>query len=342
MFTASVLPVTGATSYLWTLPVGLSAPSLTTIEPTITITGTKIDTYTGSNISVVAMNACGVSAARAGGSGSIWVTDCATIPNTPGPITFTFRTIDLGRTIRAVVSAVTNATAYVWTLPNGLSPQTATTTLPSLTITGDNVGSYDAADIKVAAKICDNVGLVRSGADDPIVVAENSKWGTVAGASGTVYQTYDFGELGKVMVDNSREGEYSATTYPKMASGERGYYYSVIQARDPNNKVCPAGWVVPTYEELYAMRESVGLKDRDNVFKRVESCAGRLSTTGNWQLWGESNFIAIAEDYDHRPEYVGAWAEAQAVGNFGVNAYYEGAYEALISIRCILKETENQ
>ena len=76
-FTASVPVVSGATSYLWTLPAdgGLTAPSLTTTAPVLTITGKAPTntTYGTSSITVRAVNTCGQSAAARGNS------DCITV-----------------------------------------------------------------------------------------------------------------------------------------------------------------------------------------------------------------------------------------------------------------------
>ena len=63
-FTASVPAVTGATSYTWTLPTGLSAASLTTTSPSITITGTTNGLYDAGTISVTANTTSCKSAAR--------------------------------------------------------------------------------------------------------------------------------------------------------------------------------------------------------------------------------------------------------------------------------------
>ena len=59
--TASVAAVPGATSYIWTLPPGLSGSSM---GRTITITGDVEATYPAGTITVKAVNACGTSVAR--------------------------------------------------------------------------------------------------------------------------------------------------------------------------------------------------------------------------------------------------------------------------------------
>jgi hypothetical protein len=293
-FTASFPPVLYAKSYLWTLPPGLSAPSLTTTEPAITITGTTIGTYDGSDIKVVAINTCGNSEARAG-SGSIWVADCATTPTQPKAITFNFRTVDLGRTITATVEPVANATAYVWQLPTGLSAPELTPILPTLTITGDEVGSYAAAGIKVAAKTCDNVGLSGEGEGAQIVCAINPNWGTVEGASGTIYTTYDLGEYGIFMTDMSKEGNYFLDTYPGRDPGERGYYYTYAQAHAVVDGPCPAGWRLPTRAEITAIFGSgVDIETRKNRLLIPSTLNGRCTGSG-WLGWGSDSCFAYED-----------------------------------------------
>ena len=58
-FTATISAVTGATSYVWTLPAGLTGTSTTN---SIIITGATAGTYAAGTIKVVAVNACGTSA----------------------------------------------------------------------------------------------------------------------------------------------------------------------------------------------------------------------------------------------------------------------------------------
>jgi hypothetical protein len=58
-FTASITAVSGATSYVWTLPTGLTGTSTTN---SITITGATAGTYAVGTIKVAAKNDCGTSA----------------------------------------------------------------------------------------------------------------------------------------------------------------------------------------------------------------------------------------------------------------------------------------
>ncbi|GHT47704.1 hypothetical protein FACS189440_09010 [Bacteroidia bacterium] len=60
--TATVDAVAGATSYVWTLPDGLSAASLETTDPTLVITGGTAGTYAAGSITVQGRNDCGLSA----------------------------------------------------------------------------------------------------------------------------------------------------------------------------------------------------------------------------------------------------------------------------------------
>ena len=82
-------------------------------------------------------------------TGTITVKNCAGTPATPGAISGIPSTaINFEDTFTASITAVTGATSYVWTLPNGL---TGTSTTTSITITGATAGTYAAGTIKVAA-----------------------------------------------------------------------------------------------------------------------------------------------------------------------------------------------
>lgn len=64
--TATVDAVPGATSYVWTLPDGLSAASLETTDPTLVITGSTPGTYAAGSITVKGRNGCDLSALTGG------------------------------------------------------------------------------------------------------------------------------------------------------------------------------------------------------------------------------------------------------------------------------------
>jgi hypothetical protein len=103
--TYSILPVSGATLYVWTLPTGWTGTSNTT---SITVT-------TGSasgNISVVAVNSCGTGPAR-----TLAVTTLA-IPSQPGVISGNSMVCFASQQTYSVAS-VSGATSYTWTLPPG-------------------------------------------------------------------------------------------------------------------------------------------------------------------------------------------------------------------------------
>jgi uncharacterized protein (TIGR02145 family) len=343
--TASFQAILGATYYSWILPAGLSAPSLTTLEPAITITGVTTGTYTGSEIKVYAANACGYSTARVG-SGSIYVTDCTTAPATPGTISFNYRTVDLGHTtITASVTGVANTTSYAWQLPAGLLAPSLTTTIPSLRISGETVGNYSASDIKVTALNCAKAGGTRSGAGDPIVVADNPNWGTVVGASGTVYTTYDLGEYGIWMTDNSMEGNYTATTYPGHEPGERGYYYAWTLAHSDANGPCPDGWSLPSWDDVVAV---LGPGNAQLIANRARLASpsvlnGRFTHSGQaWSGWDVNNFFWLDQQVAHNDGwYVSAQVgedSALGAGSSGVDLNTpDWHFYTLSGVRCIKK-----
>jgi hypothetical protein len=73
-FTLSCTSVSGATSYSWSLPSGLTGSSTTN---TITVTGATVGTYAASTIKVIATNACGSSTTANGSGGAITVLACS-------------------------------------------------------------------------------------------------------------------------------------------------------------------------------------------------------------------------------------------------------------------------
>jgi hypothetical protein len=120
----SVAPVSGATSYSWTLPAGWSGSSITNL-----INGTCGNS---GNISVIASNVCGNSAAQ-----TLSVT-VITIPSSPVSIS---GPTSLCANVSAQYSTnpVSGATGYVWTLPVGWSGSSSTNSISATS--GANSGN---------------------------------------------------------------------------------------------------------------------------------------------------------------------------------------------------------
>lgn len=113
--TYSVVAVSGATSYTWTLPSGWTGTSTTN---SITTTASS----TGGNITVTANNACGSSTAS-----SVTINVDAA-PATPTSISG-FSTICSGSSNNYAVTNDPTATSYNWTLPSGWSGSSTTNTI---------------------------------------------------------------------------------------------------------------------------------------------------------------------------------------------------------------------
>lgn len=128
-YTYSVSPVSGATSYVWTLPNGWTGSS--TSNSITTTTGTSSGT-----ISVAARNTCGTSATR-----TLSVTVNA-IPATPTAISGN-TSVAAGSTNIYSTTPVSGATSYVWTLPNGWTGSSTTSSIT--TVAGTNGGTISVA-----------------------------------------------------------------------------------------------------------------------------------------------------------------------------------------------------
>ncbi len=129
--TYSITPVNGASDYTWTLPPGWTGTS----------TSNKINataSTTSGNISVTENNICGTSAAR-----TFSVTVGATSIATPGSISGN-TTVCSGSSNTYSITAVSDASSYIWTIPSGwtgssttnLINTTASTTSGIITVKG--------------------------------------------------------------------------------------------------------------------------------------------------------------------------------------------------------------
>jgi len=99
--------MTGATSYLWTVPAGWTINSG---QGTTSVNITPA-AYTSAAITVKAVSACGASTAR-----SLTI---RSTPATPGTITGTTTNVCSAGPYTYSIAAVTGATSYIWTVPTG-------------------------------------------------------------------------------------------------------------------------------------------------------------------------------------------------------------------------------
>ena len=103
--------VTGATSYIWTLPTGATGSSTTN-----SITLSFSAGYASQSISVRAVGPCGTSAAI-----SRIVYSLTSVPGAPAAINGTISNACPNTTQTFTCTAVAGATSYVWTAPTGAS-----------------------------------------------------------------------------------------------------------------------------------------------------------------------------------------------------------------------------
>lgn len=108
----TILPVINATSYVWTVPSGVTIVSG---QGTTSISVTYSNSFVSGNIMVAAQNNCFTSAAKI-------LSISRAIPATPGTIsgpTDACPLLGTGAQSTYSISPVANATSYVWTMPNG-------------------------------------------------------------------------------------------------------------------------------------------------------------------------------------------------------------------------------
>ena len=158
--TYSVAPVSGASSYTWTLPLGWTGSS----------TSNTIDVNTGTtsgNITVTANNSCGNSAPQ-----SIAV-NVGSVPPISSPIAGA-TSVCAGTSQTYSVNPVAGATSYNWTLPSGW---TGSSTTNNITTTAGSSGG----NISVTASFACGVSLPQTLAVSVLFVPVLS--GTISGST---------------------------------------------------------------------------------------------------------------------------------------------------------------
>ncbi|CAN5456958.1 hypothetical protein BH10BAC3_BH10BAC3_34120 [soil metagenome] len=126
--TYTIAPVNYASGYNWTVPAGAT---LTSVQPfTTSITVAYTNAFVSGNVAVQSLGPCGGSAFKT-------LAINKGIPATPGSITGPTNVcanID-GPAVTYSIAAVTNATGYNWTVPEGATITSSPPFSPSITVT---------------------------------------------------------------------------------------------------------------------------------------------------------------------------------------------------------------
>ncbi|WP_439880710.1 gliding motility-associated C-terminal domain-containing protein [Pontibacter sp. MBLB2868] len=173
-YSYSIEPVSGATRYTWTVPAGWNYTLISDTEISVTPT-TTTDPATPAVISVQTSNICGDSPAK-----TINIASTADRPAQPGAITGPTPVCALTQGLTYSIAAVPNATAYVWTLPEGSGwgfADGTETTGTSITVKAGTAGG----DITVVA-------INACGASDPTAttIAVSTEAPTVSAIRGDI------------------------------------------------------------------------------------------------------------------------------------------------------------
>jgi len=118
--TYTVPTITGASSYIWTLPNGFTGNS-TTNSITVSVTTSAVS----GNITVKGSNSCGL------GNSSLFPVTVNTVPDTAGVISGLTTVCQGQNSVTYTVPTINGANAYSWTLPAGA---TGTSTTNSITV----------------------------------------------------------------------------------------------------------------------------------------------------------------------------------------------------------------
>jgi uncharacterized protein (TIGR02145 family) len=226
--------------------------------------------------------------------------------------------VNSGSTLQ-LVATVAPAKAANQTLIWSISASTGSANQSSVSQSG-LVSAVGGGSIIVQATAADGSGIAQTYA--LTVVGEH-----LATIGNNTYKVYTYpNNLGTWMVENSKEGTPSFTTYTGHSEGERGYYYSAEKSAG----ACPAGWSLPTTTQALALVDHLngeGTANRDEYWLTSSAWAGYYSDSrypdfycwddqGYW--WCEDGNNEISSMYDR--DYVN-------VGGAGADAFS--------TVRCI-------
>ncbi len=181
--TYTITPVSGATSYTWTLPVGWTGSSTTNSI-------TAVSGSSNGNITVTANNSCGSSAPQ---TSAITVNS---VPAIPGLVTGN-TTICPASSNTYSIAAVSGATSYTWTLPGGWTGSSATNSISAtagstggnITVTSNNTCGSSA--VRTAAIIVNSIPAVPAAIiGNTTVCSSSSNTYSVAAVSGASSYTW--------------------------------------------------------------------------------------------------------------------------------------------------------
>ncbi|MDR1683544.1 MAG: hypothetical protein LBS25_09220 [Candidatus Symbiothrix sp.] len=246
------------------------------------------------------------------------------LPAQPGSIEFSTSSVGLGGTFTASVPSVAGL-SYTWNEPSDLglsitSGQGTATVTYQASMWGCLVG---IGDISVyASNICGN-SPVRTNTTTVTVTGAT----TVTGSIDT-YDVYCYpAPVGCWMIENSKEGTYTATTYEGKTAGERGYYYTWTNAAAG---ACPSGYSLPTnsqWQALISYLTTTATAELKIPWYDANSLSGhRRNYTIYWIDWDKS-----AHYWSTTTQYAFAFYQNPAEPNF--HAHYH--VDDWMPVRCV-------
>src|SRR5665213_2268609 len=246
--TYSITAVSGATSYLWSLPSGWTGSS----------TGTSINTTVGNtsgNVSVLAINNCGQS-----NTTRTLAVNVNVIPAQPGAITGN-TSVCHGTTQVYSIASVAGATSYTWTLPSGWTGTSTTTSITTIAgttggtisvVAQNSCGSSSSQTISVTSNsipaqpgaITGNTIVCRGTAQtysiSPVSGADSYIWTLPSGWTGTSTSTSISCTIGVVGGNISVKATNGCGTSPVRVLGitVNNYTQVTISGNPSNTNFC--------------------------------------------------------------------------------------------------------
>jgi hypothetical protein len=258
-FTAKIDSVKGATSYVWTLPEGLSGSSNDTI---ITING--IGTYPADSITVRAVSSCGAGTRRAS-------TQALVVYETPAePTNPSSATISSGQSFTFSASVPTGHVIDWYTTDTGGSPISGKIGISSFAETLTSTKTYFAESrnlttgcvstsrLPVTGTVKIYATCITSSLDLTGKVAFVSTTETTT-ASGLVFSAPVKITASKTAFDGGSDPNFKADYRDHSADTDTyGSWFSWCMVMQYEDVLCPGTWRVPTRDEFVAYRNAEG------------------------------------------------------------------------------------
>ena len=309
----SIAPVSGATSYLWSVPAGATIASGQGTTSVVVDFGS-----TSGDVSVTATNSCGTSSAA---TSSVTLN---TAPATPGSITGATSLCENATNNTYSIVAVSGATSYTWSVPAGAtiaSGQGTTSivvdfgsTSGDVSVTATNLcGASSSSNLNVVIETLPPTNISASAAPDP----------TCIGSSVTLSGNASGGSIWSWTGPNGFTSSSQNPTIPSVTLADEGTYFLSV------SNACGSGALSDNFNDgnytsnLTWTVQSGDFKSSVNFLQGNNGSTDDRITTASDQAYGSWEFDYIFQtNAGGSSQKIRFFLTAQTTALNSTNGYY--------------------